>query len=106
MKSVAGSYHHDNVLIFGINAWYQCRPIALAALIFSLLFAVSELGTQYVGQILLYGDLFFSNVVPDRYEGNQVFMASDFTRFANNMGRSLRMQYQFDDTWYLHKWIR
>ena len=45
MKSVDGSYHHDNALIFGINAWYQCRPIALAALIFSLLFAVSEWGT-------------------------------------------------------------
>ena len=71
MKSVAGSYHHGNALIFGNNAGYQCRQIAPAAWIFSLLFALSEWGTQDVDQILVHGDLLFSNVIHDRYQGNQ-----------------------------------
>ena len=58
MKSVAGSYHQGNALIFFYNnAGYQCRPVALAAF-----FAVSEWGTQDVDQILLYSLLLFSNV--------------------------------------------
>ena len=58
MKSVAGSYHQGNVLIFDNNSGYQCRPIALAAL-----FAVSEWGTQDFDQILLYSDSLFSIVI-------------------------------------------
>ena len=57
MKSVAGSFHQGNALIFDNNAGYQCRPVALAAL-----FAVSEWGTQDIDQILFYSDSLFSNV--------------------------------------------
>ena len=46
---------------------------------------------------LLYCDSLFSNVIHDRYQGNQFFMASDLPRFANYMGLSLRMQYRFDN---------
>ena len=97
MKSVAGSYHQGNALIFGSNSGYQCTANALAALIFSLLFAVSEWRTHNVDQILLYGDSLFSNVIHDRYQENQFFfMASNLPRFANYMGLSLRIRYQFD----------
>ena len=45
MKSVAGSYHQGNTLIYGSNG-YQCTANALAALIFSSLFTVSEWRTH------------------------------------------------------------
>ena len=73
MKSVAGSYHQGNALIFCSNVGYHCTANALMALIFSSLFAVSEWRTHDIDQIVLYGDLLFSNVIHDRYKGNQVF---------------------------------
>ena len=73
MKSVAGSYHQVNVLIFGNNARYQCTANALAALIFSSLFAVSEWRIHDVDQILLYGDSLFSKLIHDRYQRDQDF---------------------------------
>ena len=97
MKSVSRSYHQGNALIFGSNSGYQCTANALAALNFSLLFAVSEWRTHNVDQFLLYGDSLFLNVLHDRYQENQVFlMASNLSRFANYKGLSLRILYQFD----------
>ena len=97
MKSVAGSYHQDNALIFGSNDEYQCTANVLAALIFSSLFAVSEWRTHDIDQILLYCDSLFSNVIHDRYQGNQSFlMVSNLPRFANYMWLSFRFWYQFD----------
>ena len=72
MKPFAGHYHQENALIFGNNAGYQCTANALVALLFSSLFAVFEWRTHDVDQILLYGDLLFSNVILDRYQGNNV----------------------------------
>ena len=97
MKSVAGSYHQGNALIFGNNVGYQCTANALEALIFSSLFAVFEWRTHIVDQILLYCDSLFSNVIHDRCQGKEVFlMASNLPRFANYMVLSLHIQYQFD----------
>ena len=96
MKSVAGSYHQGIALIFGSIAGYQCTAKALAALIFSSLFAVSEWRTHDIDQILLYCDSLFSNVIHDRYQGNQFFIASNLPVFANYMGLSLCIRYQFD----------
>ena len=91
MKSVAGSYHQVNVLIVGNNAGYQCTANALAALIFSSLFAVSEWRIHDVDQILLCGDSLFSNLIHDRYQRNQgfIFKSSNLSRFANYMGLHL-----------------
>ena len=80
-------------IMLGINV----QQLVFAALIFSSLFAVSEWRTHNVDWILLYCDSLFSNVIHDRYHGNQFFMASDLPRFANYMGLSLRMQYQLDN---------
>ena len=73
MKSVAGSYHQGNALIFGNNAWFPCTANALTALIFSSLFAVSNGESHDIDQILLYCYSLFLNVIHDRYQGNQVF---------------------------------
>ena len=84
-------------IFFCSNAGYQCTANALAALIFSSLYAVSEWRTYDIDQILLYCDLLFLNVKHDRYQRKSGFlMALNPPRFANYIGLSLRIWYQFD----------
>ena len=97
MKLVRGSYHQGNALIFGNNAGYQCTAIALAALIFSSLFPVSEWRTHDADQILLYGNSLYSNVIHESYQGNPWFlMASELPQHASYMDLSYRIGYQVD----------
>ena len=60
--------------MFCSNAGYQCTANALAALIFSSLYAVSEWRTYEIDQILLYCDLLFLNVKHDRYQRKSGFL--------------------------------
>ena len=74
IKSVAGSIIRDLLYIFGSNAGYQCTANALATLIFSSLFAVSQWSSHDVDQILLFGDSLFLNVIHDWCQGNQFYL--------------------------------